>query len=153
MKRAFKSMLGVTLLEIMLVLAVAAFILVMSIRYYQAAQTNTSVQEVEGAITSIDAAASNIALATGSYSTVTASNIAAAGLPGGVLSTAWGTLNTTTITFTGTATGYTAALTFTNLPTTAVCPQIKGYISNSFKGHLTGTPTCTATSVGWVYTR
>ena len=68
MKRFARSSSGVTLLEIMLVLAVAANILVMSIRFYQTAtanqQANAALQMIEG----ITAAADSLKQATGSYS-------------------------------------------------------------------------------------
>ena len=41
MKRTIKSIYGATLLEIMLVLAIAAMIIVMSVRYYQSAQMSS----------------------------------------------------------------------------------------------------------------
>ncbi len=40
------SVLGVTLLEIMLVLAIAAMVVVMSIRYYQAARASQQANDV-----------------------------------------------------------------------------------------------------------
>jgi type II secretory pathway pseudopilin PulG len=67
MKRHASSALGVTLLEIMLVLAIASMIIVMSVRYYQSAgaaqQANTVLQQIQA----IQAAADNTAQSTGSY--------------------------------------------------------------------------------------
>jgi type II secretory pathway pseudopilin PulG len=67
MKRFARSSAGVTLLEIMLVLAIAANILVMSIRFYQSAtasqQSNAALQMIEG----ITAAADSLKEASGSY--------------------------------------------------------------------------------------
>lgn len=58
MKRFAKSILGVTLLEIMLVLAIAAMIIVMSIRYYQSAssseQANTTISQVQAIMAAMD---------------------------------------------------------------------------------------------------
>ena len=72
MKRFAKSILGVTLLEIMLVLAVAAMIIVMSVRYYQSAsasqQANATVQQLQA----ITAAADSLAQGSGSYMAPTA---------------------------------------------------------------------------------
>ena len=59
MKINLKKMIGVTLLEILLVLVVAALVLVMSIRYYQSASTsakvNASVEILQSAIGAADA--------------------------------------------------------------------------------------------------
>lgn len=67
MKR--KAAIGVTLLEILLVLAIAAMIIVMSIRYYQNAsqsqQANMAMEEIQA----IAAAADNLAIGSGSYAT------------------------------------------------------------------------------------
>lgn len=52
---------GVTLLEIMLVLAVAAMVIVMSIRYYQSAQSNQGVNETMSQIQAIASGMDNIA--------------------------------------------------------------------------------------------
>lgn len=78
MKRFAKSMLGVTLLEIMLVLAIAAMIVVMSIRYYQAASASQQANAAIGQIQSIMAAVDNLGM-NGGYNgvNVTTSNITA----------------------------------------------------------------------------
>lgn len=57
MKKSFKTMLGVTLLEIMLVLAIAGIIIAMSVRYYQQAATNQKVTAGVSAVTAVVAAA------------------------------------------------------------------------------------------------
>ena len=74
MKRFAKSMLGVTLLEIMLVLAIAAMIIVMSVRYYQSASASQQVNAVLQQIQGITAAADGLAQATGSYSAANVSS-------------------------------------------------------------------------------
>lgn len=65
MKRVMKTMAGVTLLEIMLVLAIAAMIVVMSIRYYQSAtsnqQANTALSQVQAVMSAMD----NLGMAAG----------------------------------------------------------------------------------------
>ncbi len=63
--KSLKSMLGVTLLEIMLVLAIAAMIIVMSIRYYQSAVSSQQVNTIMQQIQAITAAADGIAQANG----------------------------------------------------------------------------------------
>lgn len=90
-KRSFRSTLGVTLLEVMLVLAIAAMIIVMSVRYYQSAsssqQANSVLQQVQGIV----AAADSLAQAQGSYAAVNVSNTTLAPLlPGGAFTTPWG---------------------------------------------------------------
>lgn len=76
MKRFSKSMLGVTLLEIMLVLAIAAMIIVMSIRYYQSAtssaQSNQAMQEVQAVMAAMD----NLGLA-GGYTAASQASLSA----------------------------------------------------------------------------
>src|SRR5665213_1344594 len=67
MKRFARSESGVTLLEIMLVLAVAANILVMSIRFYQTAVANQQANAALQMILGISAAADSLKEATGSY--------------------------------------------------------------------------------------
>ena len=71
MKKFTKSILGVTLLEIMLVLAVAAMVIVMSIRYYQSATTSQQANMAMSQIQAITSAADNLAIGTGSYTAVT----------------------------------------------------------------------------------
>jgi len=74
MKCYRKKLAGVTLLEILLVLAIAAMIIIMSIRYYQSAtqseQANVAMEEIQA----IAAAADNLALGAGSYSTTVSTN-------------------------------------------------------------------------------
>jgi type II secretory pathway pseudopilin PulG len=56
MKKSPRTILGVTLLEIMLVLAIAAMVIVMSIRYYQSASDNQKINSALNTITGIVAA-------------------------------------------------------------------------------------------------
>ena len=89
MKRSVKSILGVTLLEVMLVLAIAAMIIVMSVRYYQTATAGQQANAMMEQIQAIVAAADGLAQASGSYSSVTTSNLTKL-LPGGSFTTPWG---------------------------------------------------------------
>jgi type II secretory pathway pseudopilin PulG len=76
MKRHLKSsILGVTLLEIMLVLAIAAMVIVMSVRYYQSASTSSQSNAGIEMIQAITAAADSLAQASGSYNSASASQI------------------------------------------------------------------------------
>ena len=61
MKRSHKLSSGVTLLEIMLVLAIAAMVIVMSIRYYQSAQQSQQSNTLMEQIQAISAAADSLA--------------------------------------------------------------------------------------------
>ena len=90
MKRFEKSILGVTLLEIMLVLAIAAMIIVMSVRYYQSATSSQQANSVLEQIQGIVAAADGLAQATGTYSGNVTSAAIAPLLPAGGMTAPWG---------------------------------------------------------------
>src|SRR5579883_2028793 len=80
---------GVTLLEILLVLAISASIIVMSVRYYSSAtysmQTNAAINEIQAITAAIDNYAGG-----GSYAGIT-STIIQPLLPNDILTTPWGT--------------------------------------------------------------
>lgn len=89
MKKPFRALLGVTLLEIMLVLAIAAMVIVMSIRYYQSASNNQKVANALNIITAIVAAGESVLTAQGSLTN--ASSQIAAYLPNSTLpDSPWG---------------------------------------------------------------
>lgn len=72
MNRVLKNIFGVTLLEIMLVLAIAAMIIVMSIRYYQASNSSNGANSTMEQINVIASAVDNISRGGGgNYSNVT----------------------------------------------------------------------------------
>jgi type II secretory pathway pseudopilin PulG len=75
MKQTIGSMLGVTLLEIMLVLAIASMIIVMSLRYYGSAMMAEQTTDVTNQIFSIVAAMETLAAAAGSYSGISTTEI------------------------------------------------------------------------------
>src|SRR5258706_13343412 len=83
------SMLGVTLLEILLVLAISASIILLSVRYYVSAtsslQANSAIQAVQAITATIDSYASN-----GSYEGITNPFLDSL-LPKGTMTTPWGT--------------------------------------------------------------
>lgn len=129
MKRSFKAILGVTLLEIMLVLAIAAMVIVMSIRYYQSAsssqQTNMIIQQIQGIISAVD----GVTQGTGTYQSVNNSTISAI-LPATGLTAPWGGA----ITVNGvSATTFTIAI--ANVPS-QVCPLLVGKLTST-NAHLT----------------
>lgn len=128
---------GVTLLEVMLVLAIAAMIIVMSVRYYQstnaANQANTVVQQ----ITSIVSAADSLAQGSGSYAVANVSTATLTPLlPTNGMTAPWGTA----ITIGGVAaSSYT--ITIPGAPRD-VCPLITGKLTAN--AHFTATSVCAA---------
>jgi Tfp pilus assembly protein PilE len=91
MKR-ISRMLGVTLLEIMLVLAIAAMVIVMSIRYYQSASISQKINSAINTITGIVAAGENYLNAKGTYSGISMSGLSVFLPGGGATSSPWGGL-------------------------------------------------------------
>jgi type II secretory pathway pseudopilin PulG len=138
MKRNFKSMLGVTLLEIMLVLAIAAMVIVMSIRYYQSAtssqQANAALQQIQAVTAAID----SIAQGAGGYTT---SNIASPNvlplLPKNGLTTPWNSQ----ITIGAPSSPTTYEVTVKSTPA-AVCPILKAKLA--VNSHYSGFSACGA---------
>lgn len=147
MKKMMKSVLGVTLLEIMLVLAIAAMIIVMSVRYYQSASANQQANTVMQMIQGITAAADGLAQGTGTYTTVTSANVTPL-MPNNSLSTPWGA--TVTIS-NGTASTYTVS--FPSTPA-AVCRSVSSKLASNAKfTTVTAAATCgTSGSVAFSYT-
>jgi type II secretory pathway pseudopilin PulG len=90
MKKFVKSVLGVTLLEVMLVLAIAAMIIVMSVRYYQSANASQQTNSILAQITAIVSAADSLSQSTGSYAGVTTTTITSV-VPANSMTTPWGT--------------------------------------------------------------
>ncbi len=85
----YNNGLGVTLLEIMLVLAISASIIIMSVRYYGSAtsslQANNTLQQIQAITAAIDSYSFN-----GSYAEVTTPLVKSL-LPQNTLTTSWGT--------------------------------------------------------------
>ncbi|TAK78692.1 MAG: hypothetical protein EPO11_01035 [Gammaproteobacteria bacterium] len=116
-RKSSQSILGVTLLEIMLVLAIASLIIVMSVRYYQSANQNSQANTFVSQVGAITAALENLTQGTGSYNSVTADQLQAL-LPANTLTgTPWGG----TASFQSTDTGY--KLTVTTAKGTAGSPM------------------------------
>ena len=90
MKRLHKIMLGATLLEIMLVLAIAAMIIIMSVRYYQSASVTSQTNAVLSQIQAIAAAADNIAQSSNTYTAATKTALEAI-LSTSAFTSPWGT--------------------------------------------------------------
>ena len=138
MKRMNKSMLGVTLLEIMLVLAIAALVIVMSIRFYQSASSSQKINATISVVQGITAAAENYFNSAGStYVGVDTGivpylpNNQIPNSPFGDTITVSGTANVLTINFT------------TAIPTQECNAIIKFLQQNS---HFTPAPTCSTIS-------
>lgn len=147
--KKFKSALGVTLLEIMLVLAIAAMVIVMSVRYYQSAQASSQANTVLGQITNVVAAADSLSQASGSYAAVTTAAVQAI-VPNNSMTTPWGSAITVTA---GSATGY--LLTIPGVPGN-VCPLVISKLgANNHFSALTpatsGACPATATTVTTTY--
>lgn len=132
MKKQNKSSLGVTMLEIMLVLAIAAMVIVMSVRYYRTTSGNQQSNAVLQMIQAIQANADVLSQESGTYNApaataATTANIAPM-MPSGSMAAPWG--DTVTVTDAA-ASSY--KVTFPNMPN-AVCvgvyPRIAGNTTN-----------------------
>jgi type II secretory pathway pseudopilin PulG len=146
MKKFASMFLGVTLLEIMLVLAVAAMIIVMSVRYYQSANASQQATNVFQQLQAIAASADGLSQGSGSYSSVSSATIGPLMANVGGLNTPWGG----TITISGaTQTGYN--ITVVNTPA-AVCGLLQGRLQGD--AHISITTPCSGsgnTSLAYTY--
>lgn len=142
------KMLGVTLLEVLLVLAVAALIIIVSIRYYSSATASQQATTMQGMIASITAAADNLAVSSGSYQAAGVNTASITPLmPNQNLKTPWNT----DVTITG-ATATTYTVTIPGTPP-AVCPLLLPKINGTADDHYSSTTTCsTAAATSVVYT-
>ncbi|GEM_PF-989896 len=138
------NMVGVTLLEIMLVLAIAAMVIVMSIRYYQTTISRQQANVVLQKITAIIAAADSVAMASGSYSGITGAVIS--GLVGGY-TTPWSTAaGAITVENDG---GTKFKITILSVPP-SVCGILYGQLSGDPR--VTGLTACTTSTVAtWAF--
>lgn len=127
MKRSFKSIIGVTLLEIMLVLAIAAMVIVMSIRYYQSASLNQKIAATMNNVTGIIAAAESYLAGAGNLSAISDANLTPY-LPGNVMpNSGWvGAMSVTP----ATANSYT--INIPNVPGQG-CNQLRNLVSQNSK--------------------
>lgn len=137
MKKLVKVMRGVTLLEVMLVLAIAAMIIVMSVRYYQTATSNQQANSVMGQIQAIVAAADQLAQASGSYQTggVNNANLTPL-LPANGLQTPWGQAITV-----ATTSASVFRITVNTVPA-GVCPLVRTKLLAN--NHFTNVTACNA---------
>lgn len=126
MNKFIKSARGVTLLEVMLVLAIAAMIIVMSVRYYQSAQSSSQANAFVSQVQAVTGAAENLAQGSGSFTTSATLAAVQAVLPGGA--NAWNLPWGGTMTYAPAATGFT--LTINNVPAANVC----GLVTAKFTG-------------------
>jgi Tfp pilus assembly protein PilE len=124
MKRTFKSMLGVTLLEIMLVMAIAAMVIVMSIRYYQSASSNQRVAAGADVLTGFVGAAVSYIQAGNTIASITNTTLAPY-LPGATIPISpWGS----SITVTGATATFTVSI--GGVPPTD-CFKIQGLMASN----------------------
>lgn len=144
MKRSYRTMLGVTLLEIMLVLAIAAMVIVMSIRYYQSANASEQVNAASSMLTAMVAAADGLAQSSGSYVGVVSDAAIDPLLPAHSNTLPWG--GTATI---GTVTATTFTVTFNSIPAN-VCPLLSAKYNGTDK-HFTSGGCATAGTLAITY--
>lgn len=137
--KQLSRMLGVTLLEIMLVLAIAAMVIVMSIRYYQNATASQQTNAVLEQVLSMAAAADNLSQGSGTYSQATSTNIA--NIVGSAnMRTPWAS----TAAFSVTSGASSVIITVNSLPR-AVCTALAAKIPTGGGSHFKPfTPSCTA---------
>lgn len=137
MKR-LSRMLGVTLLEIMLVLAIAAMVIVMSIRYYQTATSSQQTNAVIEQVLAITAAADNLSQGAGTYSAATLANIE--NIVGSVnMRTPW---SAGAVPFVISGAGAALTISVSQLPN-AVCTALAAKINTGAGSHFTAvTPNC-----------
>ncbi len=143
MKKAFKSMLGVTLLEVLLVLVIASLILVMSIRYYQSASENAKVNSALETLQGIMAGVDSFVNAGNSLTNASCTGGTSAGapctgslgpfVPSGAIVNPW---PGSPIVVSGGASFYT--ITFPNVPGSA-CSKLSGLATQNAKVTTSGT--------------
>ena len=118
MRRSPLSVVGATLIEIMLVLAIIVLIILMSVRYYQSTATANQTDQVMGMISAITAAADNLSLGSADgYSNVTAQNMAPV-LGSANMNSPWGG---SVVFSAGNTTSYTVTI---PKPTASVCTAV-----------------------------
>lgn len=142
MKRFSKSMSGVTLLEILLVLAIAAMIIVMSVRYYQSASANQQANALYSQIESITAAVDSLVQGVGTYADIDTTKVTDM-LPKNGMVAPWGGAITI-----GKATVSTYPVTV-KTPPKAVCTLILARLQTD--NHYTS-PACPGTGGDLTYT-
>jgi Tfp pilus assembly protein FimT len=131
-----KLTLGATLLEIMLVLAVAAMIIVMSVRYYQTSSSSNQANAYLAQIQAMNAAAVTLAGETGDLSVVDTAGIKSL-MPSQSMKTPWG--GDITIDSGATATSFSVTASDTPIGTcTALVARLK------VDTHYTNLPDCTS---------
>lgn len=135
MNRCLKSVRGVTLLEIMLVLAIAAMIVVMSIRYYQSASSNQQANTAMSQVQAVMAAMDNLGMSAGYTNANTAD-----------LTALVGTANMTT------PTGGTITLGTTSATSYSVTFPLNATICPNVRAKIQGNPKATATCTGGTLT-
>ncbi len=140
------STFGVTLLEIMLVLAIAAMVIVMSVRYYQTSSANQQANAVLSMIQAIQANADALAQESGKYNGGTETEANTANIkpmmPNNSMTAPWGG----DITVTG-ATATTYQVDITEMPT-QVCSAVRARLVGNPK--YTGVSSITCPDTGTI---
>ena len=142
MKRQIKSLSGVTLLEIMLVLAIASMVILMSVRYYKNATSSQQSEALLEQVQVVSGAADSLAQGFSGYLNVTTANVS--NVLGGTsyLNYPWGSIS-----LTGTATGYTATLSGT------IPPGVCAILANSLSANAKYTVAATCGTIGYDSTK
>ena len=139
MKRTFKSTVGVTLLEIMLVLAIAAMVIVMSIRYYSQASSNQRITSYADMLTGIMSAGQSWVQGGNTYSSISNANVQVY-MPGNTIPVSpWGS----TITVTGSAN--TIVVTLSAAPSATDCTKLTTLLQPNKSISLNSS--CTTTTI------
>ncbi|SRR5579883_141231 len=136
MNKRLSRMAGVTLLEIMLVLAIAAMIIVMSIRYYQSASLGQKVNSAIDTITGIAAASENYLNANGGYTGMTMSGLQPFLPAGSKIASPWGGA----ITLTGTPSASSFVISMPSVPGEG-CAQMTSLLQSNRKVVISGCAT------------
>lgn len=119
MKLILRKMSGVTLLEIMLVLAVAALLIVMSVRYYSTSGSSEQVNALVEQVQAIVQAADGIAQEQGYNSSSISTSTVGAALQNTGMNTPWGEPITVAV-----ASSTSLTITIPDVPA-AICPLLQ----------------------------
>lgn len=138
MRSTIAKMLGVTLLEIMLVLAIAALIIVMSVRYFQSASISQQAVAYTSQLQAIAAAENSLSQGTGSYTSnfSTLTSI----LPAGGMINPWG--GTVTVSY---STPGQFTVDSPSNPSTGVCTLVKRQLQTGPSSNWQVNDNCKAT--------
>lgn len=137
-----KRIQGATLLEVMLVLAIAAMIILMSVRYYKAATVSQQSADLLSKVQAVTAAADQLGQGVSQYSAITTSSLTNV-VGSAVMVTNYGAAITVTA---QTATTYSISISV--VPAT-ICNTVAQQISGQGPRYVNAT--CTGTAITYTY--